>query len=764
MGSHGQSTSCDLSEAWLTIRDGIEGLYRHPEKDMTPKEYMKLYTSIYDYCTRAANTTNINSLHTPMSGNGANIVGRELYQRLVKYLRSYIETIYNELEDDLDDTLLEKFGHRWKLFTQTSKVIHGLFNYLNRYSIARDITENRPEVYPIYTMCVVTWRDVMFMKLKDKLTSGLLKLIMRERNGEAINSGLVTTVIDCYVNLGQGIKSSSLVMYLTYFEGQFIQETTEYYQRECEAFLTENSTSEFMKKVEKRIEEEMKRVKTQLNIDSMDRVMDAMTKVLIDERIDILHSEFKPLLAEEKSEDLGRMYRLISRSNGDCMTKLRKEFEERVRNEGLEAMRQIHSSGTGDDPTTYVDVLLSVHKKYHDMLKVSFEADSEFQTHLDQACRSFINTNAVTQATKNSHRSPELLSKYCDGLLKKSSKNPDSAELDKMLDNTMVIFFYIEDKDVFQKYYRLGLVKRLVQKVSVSDEAETDMINRLKVACGCEYTNKLQRMLQDNSLSGELNSVFSAKVADAFKNDPNHHRLDFTLFVMAISNWPTEQKAEPAVNLPSQVEQYIQQFQKFYDERYTGRRLAWLHKMSKGEIQMHVSSRKYTVLASAYQIMILELFNAAESLTVAEVIVGCGLEEPLAKGLIVSIVKTKILLVENGSGELTPDTVLKFNSSFKNKKLKFNINHTIKTDVKKEDRETNTAIEEDRKLAIQACVVRVMKMRKTRQHQDLIQEVIQTLQTRFKPSVPKIKQAIEHLIEKDYIERMDNNQTYQYKA
>jgi hypothetical protein len=58
----------------------------------------------------------------------------------------------------------------------------------------------------------------------------------------------------------------------------------------------------------------------------------------------------------------------------------------------------------------------------------------------------------------------------------------------------MVLFKYIEDKDVFQQFYTTKLSKRLIHGVSASDESEASMISKLKEACGFEYTNKLQRM------------------------------------------------------------------------------------------------------------------------------------------------------------------------------------------------------------------------------------------------------------------------------
>lgn len=70
----------------------------------------------------------------------------------------------------------------------------------------------------------------------------------------------------------------------------------------------------------------------------------------------------------------------------------------------------------------------------------------------------------------------------------------------------MVLFKYIEDKDVFQTFYATKLSKRLIHGVSASDESEASMISKLKEACGFEYTNKLQRMFTGTSHSPSTHS------------------------------------------------------------------------------------------------------------------------------------------------------------------------------------------------------------------------------------------------------------------
>ena len=45
----------------------------------------------------------------------------------------------------------------------------------------------------------------------------------------------------------------------------------------------------------------------------------------------------------------------------------------------------------------------------------------------------------------------------------------------------IIIFRYVEDKDMFQRFYSRMLSRRLVQGLSLSMEAEESMIQKLKV-------------------------------------------------------------------------------------------------------------------------------------------------------------------------------------------------------------------------------------------------------------------------------------------
>lgn len=55
-------------------------------------------------------------------------------------------------------------------------------------------------------------------------------------------------------------------------------------------------------------------------------------------------------------------------------------------------------------------------------------------------------------------------------------------EVESILDKAMVLFRFMQEKDVFERYYKQHLARRLLTNKSVSDDSEKNMISKLKVS------------------------------------------------------------------------------------------------------------------------------------------------------------------------------------------------------------------------------------------------------------------------------------------
>ena len=116
--------------------------------------------------------------------------------------------------------------------------------------------------------------------------------------------------------------------------------------------------------------------------------------------------------------------------------------------------------------------LLDLKDRFDHFLHNSFNTDKIFKQMIASDFEHFLNLNP---------KSPEYLSLFIDDKLKKGVKGMTEQEIETVLDKTMVLFRFLQEKDVFERYYKQHLAKRLLLNKSVSDDSEKNMISKLKV-------------------------------------------------------------------------------------------------------------------------------------------------------------------------------------------------------------------------------------------------------------------------------------------
>lgn len=459
---------------------------------------------------------------------------------------------------------------------------------------------------------------------------------MNERNGDTINTGLIPSVISSFVDLGfddrhksYGLNNdhsndsrwNALKVYEDGFEKKFLEESTHYYQREADECFVSLSITEYMKRVEQRLNEESKRVHVYLHESTNVKLALILETVFIQNHLEDLRVEFQNLLNQDKDDDLGRIYMLVSRTvNG--LIGLKTTLEQHIAKQGMQAIDKIVATSS-NDPKVYVETILDIHGKFKSLVVTAFTNDSGFVSALDKACNKFINVNSITQLQPNNQlsRSPELFAKYCDLLMKKSSKNPEEAELEDKLTRVMTGFNYLTDKDVFQKFYYKLLANRLVFRTSASDDAEASMIMKLSTACGLEYTRNMQQLIKDVRVSSDLNEKYKQFLTDNQQLSSNS-KMDLDIQVFATISWPFSEGSQ--VRLPMELEQSVQRFDRYYTNIHPKRKLKWIYSISKGELVTNFLKSRYIFQSSTFQMAILLQYNAQTSWTFKELLESTG--------------------------------------------------------------------------------------------------------------------------------------------
>ncbi|KAJ1533084.1 Cullin-2, partial [Nowakowskiella sp. JEL0078] len=436
------------------------------------------------------------------------------------------------------------------------------------------------------------------------------------------------------------------------------------------------------------------------------------------------------MVSLEKYEDCSLAFQLLSRIPDGTIPVLN-SLEAYVTKQGTMMIEKIASIVT-KDPKEYFESLRNLYTKYMSITGEYFANDPVVVGAVQKAFKTIMNLEL-----KGVNPS-ESLARIADMLLKKSVRAGTEDDIDSKLDFVNVLFKFLDDKDVFQKFYSRAFAKRLIYATSQSDDAELTMINKLKAVCGVEYTNKLQRMYTDTSISAEMSARFSDLKT-------NGNSVDFAIMVLTAGSWPLSGVVTSEFELPIELGSSVDRFALFYTALHNGRKLTWLHHLAKADIRLNGYDKRYEINMSVFQLAVLLQFNNTTTLTITELSTYTKLAVLEVRRIVKSFVDIALLLSDND--------VVSLNLKFTSKRVKIKLGAVSMIDSDKENDETRKAVDEDRKLYLQATIVRIMKSRKLLSHNELVTQTIEQSRTRFVPAVAMIKRCIEVVLEKNFLTR-----------
>ncbi|XP_033376400.1 cullin-2 isoform X1 [Parus major] len=710
-------------------------------------------------------------------------LGERLYTETKIFLENHVRHLHKRVLE-AEEQVLVMYHRYWEEYSKGADYMDCLYRYLNTQFIKKNkLTEadlqygyggvdmNEP-LMEIGELALDMWRKLMIEPLQAILIRMLLREIKNpstpstrqaeyqlkhfcfnttggqqdpefDRCGEDPNQKVIHGVINSFVHVEQYKKKFPLKFYQEIFECPFLNETGEYYKQEASNLLQESNCSQYMEKVLGRLKDEEMRCRKYLHPSSYGKVTHECQQRMVADHLQFLHAECHNIIRQEKRSDMANMYTLL-RAVSSGLPHMIQELQNHIHDEGLRATSNLSQENM---PTQFVESVLEVHSKFVQLINTVLNGDQHFMSALDKALTSVVNY----REPKSICKAPELLAKYCDNLLKKSAKGMTENEVEDKLTSFITVFKYIDDKDVFQKFYARMLAKRLIHGLSMSMDSEEAMINKLKQACGYEFTSKLHRMYTDMSVSADLNNKFN----NFIKNQDTVIDLgiSFQIYVLQAGAWPLTQAPSSTFAIPQELEKSVQMFELFYSQHFSGRKLTWLHYLCTGEVKMNYLCKPYVAMVTTYQMAVLLAFNNSETVSYKELQDSTQMNEKELTKTIKSLLDVKMINHDSDKEDIETESTFSLNMNFSSKRTKFKITTSMQKDTPQEMEQTRSAVDEDRKMYLQAAIVRIMKARKVLRHNALIQEVISQSRARFNPSISMIKKCIEVLIDKQYIER-----------
>jgi cullin 3 len=745
----------DAQETYEVLANAIDQIYKRNASQLSFEE---LYRNAYNLV-----------LHKH---------GAFLYEGVSDKMNAHLLTTVQELQGST--CLLTTMANTWQDHQMTVCMIRDILMYMDRTFVAQQKRR------PVYDMGLHLFRVTVYdhYTIQPRVTQLVLDAIRDERDQSetTLDRTKLRSIIRMLLELQQTDASSNTYLDL---ESELLGSTQEYYHQESLSYLSNHTAMDYVWKAALRLKEEKERAQTLTLPQRTETALLGIVETEWIERhaktlVDMDRCGFKVLMNEEndKLNDMKDMYDLFVRVPSS-VDYLRDALSERVKKDGRELISD-QEKGVSP-PSTFVKGVLGMRDKYELIVQVSFRNEKRAQKRMREAFEDFLNMDA---------RAASCLAVYVNELLTTALRGATEEQVNTELEKSIVVFRFLQDKDVFENYYKGHLAKRLLSGRSISDDAERQMVSLLKAECGYQFTTKLEGMFNDMRISRETRDSYKSYKRD-FETD-EAFKIDIEVDVLTTGYWPSQQV--PSCTLPMTAQEAIDRFSKFYLEKHTGRKLSWQTAAGSAEIKATFGSgrdiRRHELCVSTYQMCILMLFNEHDTLTLGQIRAHTHIPDQELRRQLVSLCTPRNRILQKGSkgrGITSDDDTFAFNPDYTSKMKRVKIPLVKESCVGRpnEGGEANAvdaygtqgdggnmidgsvpvSVEEDRRHLVEASIVRIMKARKSLNHNNLVAEVTKQLSIRFNPSPVFIKKRIESLIEREYLERCPNeHRLYKYIA
>lgn len=678
-----------------------------------------------------------------------------LKQRCAQHLQGKVLTMIKEGGLSSDVEVLRNVWKQWAIFSKTLITIRSAFSFLDRSFLlgSKKHDSINDLLLKLYRKTVFESEGGVESKIGQMVVTGLCRLVDYDRRGDAASN---PTLIHDSINM-----LKVLGVYGSKFEPAFLRESDAYFN-EFGKDQSEHGLKSYITHTERLLNREDERC-NKYNFDSTTKVLllENAHYVLIKSYSSLLldQANVSRLLEQNETESMRALYMLLGLSK--LQKNLKEPFEQYIIQTGSVI---VNDTEKGDE---MVIRLLEFRRDLDTMIRDAFNGDDTFTHGLRDAFPHFIN-DKKTSSTWGTGTSKvgEMIAKHVDMLLRgglkalpknllsdskdrseaersgQASTGDEDAELDRQLEAALELFRFIQGKDVFEAFYKKDLARRLLMNRSASQDAERNMLSKLKSECGSIFTHNLEQMFKDMELVKDEMANYKAWLEGSGRDKGG---VDLSVSILSQAAWPSYPDVKMLV--PEDVAEKIDKFDAYYKNKHTGRKLLWKHNLAHCVVKATFPKGTKELMVSSMQATVLVLFNQAadgvlstEQIATATQLSGGELERTLQS---LACAKIRPLVKSPKGKDINPTDTFVVNKAFSDPKYRIKINQIQLKETKAENKETHEKVAADRQFETQAAIVRIMKSRKTMTHPQLVAEVINQTKSRGAMDPQDIKHNIE---------------------
>ncbi|KAJ3437619.1 cullin-1 [Anaeramoeba flamelloides] len=224
-----------------------------------------------------------------------------------------------------------------------------------------------------------------------------------------------------------------------------------------------------------------------------------------------------------------------------------------------------------------------------------------------------------------------------------------------------------------------------------------------------------------------------------------------------------EDKAEMEIEKVNKKENELKLGENRWEK--VGKLLKILHSLSIVQLEVKYLKKRYLLITNDYQAHVLLCFNQSHSFNNDELKKYSQIEDPFYSKIVISLIRNKILISKpkiqlKNLQKISPNCQIQINKRYSNKKRIIRLKTVKKSiGVDDEDKFIHKQIQLERKVLIQSIIIRILKHRKTIEHNILINEIIEQTKSKFSPKLDRILNCINFLIKNNYLVKIEGGET-----